>query len=77
MIPRHFTAGSSVVSSEPRSLPFPMHELRHSALHRLWEKTGNLILVQQLCAPLERWYHGVVFASLKRRPPSGMVASDA
>jgi integrase/recombinase XerD len=27
---------------------FPMHELRHSALQRLWEKTGNMMLVRDL-----------------------------
>jgi len=48
-----------------------MHELRHSALHRLWEKTGNLILVQQLARHSSVGTTEFVFASLKRRPPSG------
>ena len=27
---------------------FPMHELRHSALHRIWRKTGDLYAAKQL-----------------------------
>jgi integrase/recombinase XerC len=28
--------------------PFPLHELRHSALHRIWRETGDLYAAKQL-----------------------------